>query len=75
MVGTRFSAPVQNCSEVHPASYKVGTGTFPGVKWLGRGVDHTPPSSAKVKDRVELYLYYPSEPCGLFKGELYLYLY
>jgi hypothetical protein len=36
--------------------------SFPGVKRLGRGVDHPPPSSAEVKDRVELYLYSPSEP-------------
>jgi hypothetical protein len=28
-----------------------------GVKRPGRGVDHPPPSSAKVKERVELYLY------------------
>ena len=35
---------------------------FPTVKWLGRGIDHPPPSSAKVKGRVELYLYSPSEP-------------
>ena len=37
----------------------------PPVQWvpglyLGRGVDHPPPSSAEVKDRVELYLYSPS---------------
>ena len=30
---------------------------FPGVKWPGRGVNHQPPSSADVKERVELYLY------------------
>ena len=34
--------------------------SFPGVKRLGRGVDHPPPSSARVKERVELYLYSPS---------------
>ena len=27
---------------------------FPGVKWPGRGVDHSRPSSAEVKERVEL---------------------
>jgi len=27
-----------------------------GVKLQGRGVDHTPPSIAGVKERVELYL-------------------
>ena len=24
----------------HPTSYTMGTGSFPGVKWSGRGVDH-----------------------------------
>jgi len=28
--------------------------SFPGVKWPGRGVDHPPPSSAEVKERVEV---------------------
>ena len=31
---------------------------FLGVKWLGHGIDHPPPSSAKVKEREELYLYF-----------------
>ena len=55
--GARFSAPVQTCSESHPASCTIGTGSFPGVKRPGRGVEHPPPSSAEVKERVELYLY------------------
>jgi hypothetical protein len=38
----------------------MGTGSFPGVKRPGRSVDHPPPSSADVKERVELYLYSPS---------------
>ena len=33
-----------------------------GVKRLGRGVDHSPPSSAEVMERVEQYLYSPSGP-------------
>jgi hypothetical protein len=36
--------------------------SFPGVKRPGRGVDHPPSSSARVKERVELYLYSPSGP-------------
>jgi len=36
--------------------------SFPGVKRPGRGVDHPPPSSAEVKERVELYLYTPFGP-------------
>jgi len=37
-------------------------GLLPGVEQLGHGVAHPPPSSAKVKERVELYLYSPSGP-------------
>ena len=37
---------------------------FPGVKRPGRGVNHSPPSSAEVKERVKLYLYSPT-PLGL----------
>ena len=43
-------------------------GSFPGVKGPGRGVDHQPPSSAEVKERVELYLYSPSRPSWPVKG-------
>ena len=60
--GVRFSATFQNGPEAQPASYIMGTGTFPGVKRPGRGVDHPPPSSAEVKERAELYLYSPSGP-------------
>jgi hypothetical protein len=40
-VWARFSAPVQTGPGVHPASYTMGTGSFPVVKRPGRGVDHT----------------------------------
>jgi len=50
----RFSAPVQTGPEAQIASYTMGTGSFPGVKRPGRGVDHPPQSSAEVKERVEL---------------------
>jgi hypothetical protein len=50
--GARFSAPVLTDPGAHPASYTMGTGSFPGVKRPGRGVDHPPPSSAEVKERV-----------------------
>ena len=33
-----------------------------GVKRPGRGVDHQPPSSAEVKERVELYFFSPFGP-------------
>ena len=58
----RYSAPVQTGPGAHPASYTVGTGSFLGVKRLGRGVDHPPISSAEVEGGVELYIYYPSGP-------------
>ena len=61
-VGTRFSAPVHTGPGAHPASCTLGTGSFPGVKQPGRAADHSPPSSAKVKERVELNLYNPSGP-------------
>jgi len=35
----------------------MGTGSFLGVQQLGCDTDHPPLSSAKVKERVELYLY------------------
>jgi len=41
-------AEVQNVSrsapEAHPASYTMGTESFPEVKRSGRGVDHPPPN-------------------------------
>jgi len=37
-----FSAPVQTGPEAHPASYTRVTGSFPGVKRPGRGVDRPP---------------------------------
>jgi len=59
MVGARFSAPVQTGLGAHPTSYTMGTGSFLGVKQSGRGIDHPPPCSTKVKERVELYPYSP----------------
>jgi hypothetical protein len=48
-----FSSPcVQTGSGAHPASYTMGTrGSFPGGKaWPKRDADHSPPSSAEVKN-------------------------
>jgi hypothetical protein len=61
-VGARFSAPVQTGPGAQPASYKMGTGSFQGVKRQERGAYNPPPPSAKVKERVGLYIYFPSEP-------------
>jgi len=60
--GTSFSAEVQTGPVAHPASYTMGTGSFPGVKRVGCGDDHPHISSAEVKERVGLYLYSPYMP-------------
>ena len=43
----------------------MGIVSIPGVKRPGRGVNHPPPSSAEVKERIELYMYSPSGPLWL----------
>jgi len=57
--------------------------TQPPVQWVpglsrgkerpGRDADPSPPSNAVGHERVELYLYSPYEPYGLYKGALYLF--
>jgi len=61
-VGWRISVPVQTGPGAHSASYTVGTWFFPGVKRPERGVNHPPPFSADVKERVELYVSYTFGP-------------
>jgi len=53
----------------------MGTGSFPGVKRPGRGVDQPPPYSAEVEERVELYLYSTSWPSWPVLGCALPYLY
>jgi hypothetical protein len=48
----KFYALVQTVPGSHPVSYTMGVGF--GVKQPGRGVNHSSPSSAEVKGRVEL---------------------
>ena len=36
---------------VHPASYTMGTGSFPGVQRIRRGGDYPSPPSAEVKEQ------------------------
>jgi hypothetical protein len=73
-VETKFTATVQTDPGDHPAFYTMSTVSVPGVKRPGLGVDHTPPSSAEVKERVELYLYSLCGPSWDVIGELYLYV-
>jgi len=61
-VGGRFLAPWG------PPTYTMCTGSFPGVKQPGRGIDHPPLSSAEVKERVGLNLYSTLGPSWLVLG-------
>ena len=66
-----FSSPVQTGPGAHPASYTMGTVSFPEIKRPGRDIDHLPPSSAEVKERVQLYHYSPSVPsCPILEQSL-----
>ena len=49
-VVARFSAPIQTGPGAHPASYTMGTGSFPGVKRPGRGVDHPLHLAQRLKE-------------------------
>ena len=66
----RFSAPVQTGSGAHPASCLYPR-VYPGDKERPeRGADPSPPSSAVVKKWVELYLYCPYGPYGLYRASI-----
>jgi len=51
----KFLVNLQTGPGAHPSSSRSSM-----VKRSGRGVDHPPPSSAEVKERVQLYRYSPS---------------
>jgi len=40
----------------------------PGLKRSGRGIDHSPTSSAEIKERVELYFFSSTKPSWKFAG-------
>ena len=63
-----FSAPVQIDPKAHSASYTMGTSSFPGVRWPGRGVNNSLSSSAEVKERVQLHMYSVSGLSCLITG-------
>ena len=67
-LGAKFFAPVQTGPGTHPASYKIGTGSFPGLKRPERGVDHPPPTSTEVQEEEEIYLYSPFGPSWTVLG-------
>jgi hypothetical protein len=63
-VGARFSAPIHTGPGAHPASYTVGTRSFPGVKRPGHGVDHPPHLAPRLKKE---FSYTSTPPLG-FRG-------
>jgi hypothetical protein len=71
--GFFFYPCVQTGSGAHPASYSMGTGgPFPGGKARsGSDADHSPLSSAEVKNEQELYLLSPHAPPWRVAGSLY----
>ena len=72
-MGARFSAPLQSGPGARAATYTLGTESYPGVKLPGRGVDHPPSSSPRLKNEYS----FTSTPSlgfrGLLLGELDLY--
>jgi hypothetical protein len=55
--GRDFPHPSMSALGPTQPPIQMGTGSFPGLKQQGCGVNHPPPSSAEVKERVELCLY------------------
>jgi hypothetical protein len=55
-VGVKIFRTRSDRPGTHPASYTMGTGSFPGIKQPGRGVDHPSPCNTEFKGRVQLYL-------------------
>jgi hypothetical protein len=63
---------VQICPGTHPATYTVGTGSFPGAIWPGCVINHPTLSCAKKEE----YSYTCTPPvclCGMLQGELYFF--
>jgi hypothetical protein len=55
----------------HPASCTMATGSIPGGKKRpGRDADTSSPSSAVGHERVELYMYSPYGPYGLYRASV-----
>jgi len=61
-VWARFPTFVQTGPGAQPDSYTLGTRSLPEVKLPVRGVNHPTPSSTKVKEKVKLYVCFPSGP-------------
>jgi hypothetical protein len=72
-VNTRSSAPIQTGPGAHPVLYTIGTESLSqGVRGPERGVNHPPPPSAEVKQRLQLFLYFPSGSSCFFLGKYFV---
>ena len=60
-------------SRAYPAFYTIGTISLTRVRRPGNGVNHLPLSSVDVKERVELYPYYPSVSAQQFTVQTFLF--
>jgi hypothetical protein len=47
--GRDFPHPSRPAPGAHPASYTIRNGSFPGVKRPGRGVEHSPPLTPRLR--------------------------
>jgi len=65
-----FSAHSWTGPGAYPASFTMGNGPFPGVKWPGAWRWPPTPSSAEVKGRVRLQTYSPSGPSWPLRGRI-----
>jgi len=71
-MGAIFSARIQNSSGALLAASKMCFGSLSrGVKRPDSDVDHPPPSSAEVKERVEPYIYIPFALSWQVHGEIF----
>jgi len=63
-VEARSSVPNQTSPKACPASYAMGTRSYPGIKQLGCGADHLTPSSTEVGLELHLcILSVPAQAC------------
>jgi len=62
--GVRFSAPVQTGPGAHPVPHTMRTGSFPGVKRPGHGVDDPPHLALRLKKEYS----YTSTPTQGLRG-------
>ena len=69
-----LSVPLHTRLGAYPAPCTTGNGYFSSeVKRLARGIEHLPPSSAEIKERIELYLRPRLWFHDILSGELYLF--